>query len=32
MGYGDAHRLMLMQGVGIVMQRMTIPTPHIDIN
>ena len=22
MGYGDAHRLMLMQGVGIVMQRM----------
>ena len=22
MGYGDAHRLMLMQGVGIAMQRM----------
>ena len=21
MGYGDAHRLMLMQGVGIAMQR-----------
>ena len=21
-GYGDAHRLMLMQGVGIAMQRM----------
>ena len=22
MGYGDAHRLMLMQGVGIAMQRL----------
>ena len=22
MGYGDAHRLMLMQGVGIAMQQM----------
>ena len=22
MGYGDAHQLMLMQGVGIAMQRM----------